>query len=249
MGKIDEVQRKWLADLGAMVGGGDSSNLRGAVAQVMSGGDGGSQTVSADSDAISLPDSAKAGGYADAPLEPIEISPTEATLKVGDTKQFNASGEFEDGSRDLTSEVSWSSSDPRVTIDAHGLARAEAVSSGKTTPVKITASYPGSRSAVATVTIQIEVVKPPAPHVPQLQFITIEATDGAGEQIPSNRTLVLGRKLPACEQGVRRIDCGPDRSGHLGSTPRIGGHRQQDPAVTTVGVGKCGQGEPGQDRQ
>jgi hypothetical protein len=109
-----------------------------------------------------------------------------------------------------------------------------------TTPVKITASYPGSRSAVAKVTIQIEVVKPPAPHVPQLQFITIEATDGSGEQIPSNRTLVLGRKLQLRAAGVYDGSTA-DLTAQVtwSSTPESVATVSKIGLVTTVGVGKC----------
>jgi hypothetical protein len=87
--------------------------------------------------------------------------------------------------------------------------------------------------------------------VPQLQFITIEATDGSGEQIPSNRTLVLGRKLQLRATGVYDGSTA-DLTAQVtwSSTPEAVATVSKIGLVTTVGVGNVhGQGEPGQDRQ
>lgn len=205
MGKIDTKQRQWLAGLGAIVGGGSGAAAAASpkVAQAVSGGGGASRADSADADTTLLPDAVRADDYADRLREPIEITPREATLKAGQTQQFNASGEFDDGSRDLTSEVEWSSSDDRITIDANGLAKAEPVSSAASAAVTITASYPGSPSAAAKVAIEVEPAKPPvvpAPQVPELHQIIIELEDGSGK--PAKGPLLLGSKLQLRATGV-----------------------------------------------
>jgi uncharacterized protein YjdB len=83
-------------------------------------------------------------------LESIQITPATATITIGGTQQFLALGSFSDGSvRDLTADVTWSSSDTAVaTIDAAGLATG--IATGETT---ITAELDGSISNDATLTL------------------------------------------------------------------------------------------------
>lgn len=65
------------------------------------------------------------------PLASIAITPASASLEVGQTQQFSATGTYQNGATaDLTSAVAWASSDESVaTIDASGLANALAAGS------------------------------------------------------------------------------------------------------------------------
>ncbi|WP_051241329.1 Ig-like domain-containing protein [Vibrio litoralis] len=84
-----------------------------------------------------------------ATLETLTVSPATATLANGLTKQFNATATFSDNTtQDVTSSVSWSSSDTNVAdIDVAGLATAS--TKGTTT---ITASL-SSQTSTAALTV------------------------------------------------------------------------------------------------
>jgi uncharacterized protein YjdB len=83
-------------------------------------------------------------------LETISITPTSATIGIGETKQFVATGHYSDNStEDLTLSVSWKSSVPGVaTIHTEGLATG--VSEGT---AQITATQDGITSNEATLTV------------------------------------------------------------------------------------------------
>lgn len=72
-------------------------------------------------------------GGSTADLVSISATPSGQTLAVGNTRQFRASGIYSDGtSRNLTTQVTWSSSDTSVaTVSSSGLATA--LSTGTTT--------------------------------------------------------------------------------------------------------------------
>jgi len=58
-----------------------------------------------------------------ATLTSITVNPPNPTIAAGTSQQFSALGTFSDGSQqDLSTQVTWSSSDPSVTISASGLA-------------------------------------------------------------------------------------------------------------------------------
>lgn len=83
------------------------------------------------------------GGAADPPaptLRSIAVSPSASTLPVGQSKQFRAKGAYSDGStRDVTSSVNWSSSDPaKAAINSSGMASGVAQGS-----VTVTAAQAG----------------------------------------------------------------------------------------------------------
>ena len=82
-------------------------------------------------------------------LVSLAVTPASASITVGSTQQFKATGTFSDTStQDLTSQVSWSSSAPSVaTISSLGLATG--IGQGSAT---ITAALAGS-SAMTTVTV------------------------------------------------------------------------------------------------
>ncbi|MFQ5780282.1 MAG: S8 family serine peptidase, partial [Nitrospiria bacterium] len=107
-----------------------------------------------------------AGGGPPPALASIAVTPTTASIPVGATEQFVATGSFADGSTaDLTSSVTWSSSNSAVaTMNAAGLATA--IAEGTTT---ITATS-GTISNVATLTV----TAPPPP--PTLNSIAVAPT-------------------------------------------------------------------------
>ncbi|HUI75386.1 MAG TPA: kelch repeat-containing protein [Candidatus Acidoferrum sp.] len=88
-----------------------------------------------------------------ASLVGIVVTPDQASIPVGRNQQFNATGNYSDGSsQDLTSSVTWSSSTSGVaSVNAFGLATAS--SQGSTT---ITATS-GSYSASATLAVETAV--------------------------------------------------------------------------------------------
>jgi hypothetical protein len=83
-------------------------------------------------------------------LETISVTPANATIGIGETKQFTATGLYSDNStEDLTLSVSWKSSVPGVaTIHTEGLAKG--VSEGT---AQITATLGDITSNVATLTV------------------------------------------------------------------------------------------------
>jgi len=93
------------------------------------------------------------------PFVSISVSPSQCSLAPGQSVQLSASGALSGGgTTDLTSRVSWSSSDPGIaTIDASGLLHA--VSPGTAT---ITAIF-GSLSGIATATVSDPNGVPPDP--------------------------------------------------------------------------------------
>jgi len=84
-----------------------------------------------------------------ATLDSITISPGNASIAVGESEQFTATGSFSDGTAlDLTEQVNWSSSDNQVAPVSGGFASGAA--QGSTT---ISASLNGVR-ATAVLTVQ-----------------------------------------------------------------------------------------------
>lgn len=81
----------------------------------------------------------------------IDVEPTAASVPLGDTQQFTATGHYNDGSTlDLTNSAAWASSKPSVaTIDAHGLA--STLAKGNTN-ITATVGVIVSNTAVLTVT-------------------------------------------------------------------------------------------------
>ena len=84
-----------------------------------------------------------------AKLVSIDVTPTEAKIEVSATQQFTAISTYDDGStRDLTPQVSWSSSDTTVvTLDTGGLA------TGGTAGVTTITATLGGISGTATLTV------------------------------------------------------------------------------------------------
>lgn len=85
-------------------------------------------------------------------LETISVTPTSATIGIGETQQFTATGHYSDSStEDLTLSVSWESSVPAVaTIDPGGLATG--VGEGT---ANITATHDGITSDPATLEVTV----------------------------------------------------------------------------------------------
>ncbi len=135
----------------------------------------------------------------DMALNGIVVSPTDPTLPVGATMRFTATAYYNDQTTgDITTEVSWSSSDPSVaTIDSSGLATAVAVGTTTITATSsMSNSYSGdpstSDSTTLTVTsaallsISITPANPTLPPGTVQQFTaTGTYSDGKGYDITS----------------------------------------------------------------
>lgn len=106
----------------------------------------GTSTISATSSSISSSTTITVGS---ATLVSIAITPASASISVGTTQQFTATGTYSDGStQDLTSEVNWSSSATAVaTIATGGLATGQG---GGTATITATS---GSITASATLSV------------------------------------------------------------------------------------------------
>src|SRR5207248_5502518 len=111
------------ADLTAGVtwSSGDPSLATGDVNGLASGVSVGTATISVTSGAVR---SSAALQVTPAVLASLAVDPVLASVPAGTTQQFRATGTYTDGSTaDLTSSVTWSSSDPSLaTVDANGLA-------------------------------------------------------------------------------------------------------------------------------
>jgi hypothetical protein len=88
-----------------------------------------------------------------APLTSIAVTPATASIAVGATQQFTATGTYSDGSTaNLTSSVSWSSSDASIaSIASSGLATGTAA--GSTTITAALGGVSGSASLAVTTTV------------------------------------------------------------------------------------------------
>ncbi len=80
-------------------------------------------------------------------LQSVTVSPATATVDVGSTQQFTASGNYSDGStKDLTQTAAWTSSNQNIaTVDAKGVMTA--VAAGSSTITATSDSVSGSASA------------------------------------------------------------------------------------------------------
>jgi hypothetical protein len=89
-------------------------------------------------------------------LTSIAISPANASVQVGDTYNFNATGTYNNGTTvNITSEVTWTSGTP-ATATISNAAGSNGVATGvaaSTTPVTITASMSGQTSPPASLTV------------------------------------------------------------------------------------------------
>ncbi len=106
-------------------------------------------------------------------LVAVTITPASATLPQGGyTRQFTATGEYDDGSSaDLTTAVSWTSSNTTVAVDATGkvtsgsTAGSATITARTTTGKKVTGSASITVSAISLVQLTIE---PESPYVDPL---------------------------------------------------------------------------------
>jgi hypothetical protein len=116
-------------------------------------------------------------------LKTVSVTPASATIGVGETQQFTATGHYSDGSTsDIASDsdVSWASSDTTVaTIDPNGLATG--VGEGK---ANITATYEGITSDPVALTISTT--------SPELESITVTPADAAIEVGGDQRFTAVG---------------------------------------------------------
>lgn len=112
-------------------------------------------------------------------LQAISVTPAGASIPVGSTQQYTATGSFSDGSTaDITNQVTWTSSDISVaSIDAAGLA--SAVSEGTTT-IRATSGAIVD-STTLTVTTQTSETTPPDTSIDS-------ATDGSGAAVVDGGT-------------------------------------------------------------
>ncbi len=122
------------------------------------------------------------------------ISPTSATIAKGTAQQFTATGTFSDGStEDLTSQVSWTSSNGNVlTINSAGLATG--VGSGS---AQVSATYGGQTNTtnaiqVTVATLMSVAVTPASASLPNgstLQYtLTGTFSDGSTQKLSSSAT-------------------------------------------------------------
>ncbi|MFT4114142.1 beta strand repeat-containing protein [Silvibacterium sp.] len=151
----------------------------------------GSFTVTANSGSVQA---TATGTVSNATLTSVAVSPTAATIASGGTQQFTATGTYSDSStKDLTSSVTWSSSNTSVlTIASTGLATAGSITAN--TSATITATL-GSLTATSAVTLTPAatmtslVVRPTsssiAPNTAEQHTATAYYSDGTQQDVTS----------------------------------------------------------------
>ncbi len=106
------------------------------------------------------------GGGGTPQLKSIQVTATNLTLLIGATEQFTATGTYSGsgGSKDLTSSVSWTSSNTGVaTISSGGMVSAKAA--GSTTITATSGSVSGTATLTVNATLVSIVVTPATPSV------------------------------------------------------------------------------------
>ena len=137
------------------------------------------------------------GGNAQPPvLQSIQVSPAgpsiTLTVNASNRQQFTATGQYSDGSsKDLTSSVTWSSSDTNVaTIASSGLATGKAV--GSTTITATSGSVSNKATLIVTISLVSIAVTPAtvsiAPATNQQFTATGTFTDGSIQNLTSQVT-------------------------------------------------------------
>ena len=127
-------------------------------------------------------------------LVSIAVAPVNPTLQIGHTQSFTATGTYSDGSKtDITSQVSWSSSNTNVATVSAGVATGVA---GGT--ANITATL-GTTSGYSTVTVQSTTLAITTTALPNGAVnVPYSATLGAtGGVQPYTWSLAAGSSLPA----------------------------------------------------
>ena len=106
-----------------------------------------------------------------AALERITVSPSEATIAAGTEQEFTARARYEDGTtQDVTSQVSWSSSDEDVaTVDDSGTATGEA--EGEATITAELNDVSGDASLTVTAAEAVDLVGHDAVDIPCLHVV------------------------------------------------------------------------------
>jgi uncharacterized protein YjdB len=141
---------------------------------------------------------AKVGSFTDttlltvvaANLVSISVTPTPASIAVGTDQQFSAIGSFNDGSTQLLTSVTWSSSSSSVaTINSAGLATA--VGTGTANITATSGSVSGTAALTVTgATVTSVVVKPANSNMPvgtTKQFTaTASFSDGSSENVTAS---------------------------------------------------------------
>ncbi len=91
----------------------------------------------------------------DVTLTSLAVTPATATIKVGFTQQFTATGTFSDFStQDMTREVSWASSATNIATIGSSTGLARGVFAGSTTITATSSALLGSVSGTAQLTVQ-----------------------------------------------------------------------------------------------
>lgn len=162
------AQASWTSSAPGVVAVGDSGAEKGRVTAVAASATPATITAALEE----LEDTAEVT-VSDAVLEEIQVTPADAQVPAGTTRQFTATGVYSDSStQDLTGTVQWSSSDEQVaTINASGLLSAVAAS---TEPVTLTATA-GSISGTTDVTVTSGVlqaiwISPDSASIPRYGF-------------------------------------------------------------------------------
>jgi uncharacterized protein YjdB len=120
-------------------------------------------------------------------LQSIQISPSPASISLGQTQQFTATGHYSDGStKNITDSVTWASSNTGVaTISGSGLATSHSAGSATITAVLGTVSGSATLIVTATKVVLVSIAVTPANAdllVGTLQQFTATGTFSDGSQ-------------------------------------------------------------------
>ncbi|WP_207385402.1 beta strand repeat-containing protein, partial [Legionella cincinnatiensis] len=128
----------------------------------------------------------------EASLVSIDVTPVNPAIAQGLTQQFTATGIYSDNtSKDLTSSVTWSSSNTNIAVISSTTGLAEGIAQGTVTITATSGAIAGTTNlTVSTAKLKSIVVKPTNPQIAQgttQQFIAVGVfTDGSTHNITSS---------------------------------------------------------------
>lgn len=147
----------------------------------------------------------------DARLVSLAVTPATATAALGTRVAFTATGSYTDGTtRNLTSMVTWGSSEACVAVDAGGVATAVALGSAT-----VTAGFGGlsasAAMAVGPAELRAITVAPGAPVLPDGTWVALTATGSYSDGTVQDLTGLAA--WSSSDPAVAEVDDAPDRKG------------------------------------
>jgi uncharacterized protein YjdB len=187
---------------------------------------------------------ATAAVVTNAQLLAVQIDPPAASIPNGNTHQFHAVGSYTDNiPRDITSQVTWASSDPNIASVSNaqgtiGLAQSITPATGHTGSTTITATDPGtgySGSATLTVTdavLRQIAITPPNPSLPKGTSQNLTAMGTYSDSTTQDLTSAV--TWSSSDEGVVGVSAGVANGLELGTATVTATHPSAGVSGTTA---------------